>query len=302
MQEIVKTESDLKLLLANQYMKQINNYFGNEKQAMRFLSSVMSSVQRNPKLLQCTPISLVNSFMTMAQLRLMPSEISGEAYIIPYNNSKKDGNQWIKVMEAQFQLGYQGLVTLFYRSGVKSIQSEIVYENDKFTYTDGIITHSPDVFSDNRGKPKGAYVIVTLGTGGVISKVMSEKDIMAMGKRFSKSFTTSDSPWNAEKDPERWMWRKTVLKQVAKLVPKNEEIFQAVTEDNKDSNIEDDGHRLGEAMIDSKKLKMGALTKPSNQPNEKTKKPKKQDEGIYPGENIPTINVEDEDIDEGSQE
>jgi recombination protein RecT len=303
MQEIMKTENDLKTLLATHYMKQINNYFGNEKQAMCFLSGVMAAVQRNPKLLECTPISLVNSFITMAQLRLMPSEVSGEAYVIPYNNSKKDGDKWIKVLEAQFQLGYQGLVTLFYRAGVKSIQSEIVYENDSFSYINGIITHSPDVFSDNRGKTRGAYAIVVLGTGGIIPKVMSAKDIMAMGQRFSKSFTNKDSPWSGDKDPEKWMWKKTVLKQVAKLVPKNEEIFKAIAEDNKDSNIENDGHRIGEAITDAAKLKIGAISKPSpEQKNEKVTEITKKSTVLYPEENIPTTFGEDEYVDEGHKE
>jgi hypothetical protein len=35
------------------------------------------------------------------------------------------------------------------------------------------------------------------------------------------------------------MWRKTVLKQASKLVPKNDAIVGAIDEDNKDSNIHD---------------------------------------------------------------
>ena len=64
----------------------------------------MRMVQRTPKLLECTPETLLNSCMTMASLKLMPSGVSGEAFVLPYKNKG--------VMEAQFQLGYQGLVTL----------------------------------------------------------------------------------------------------------------------------------------------------------------------------------------------
>ncbi len=80
---------DLKKTLANEYYKQINNFFGDNDRSMRFLSGVMAAVQRNSKLLECTKISVVNSFMTMAQLGLMPSDVSGEAFVIPYSNSKK---------------------------------------------------------------------------------------------------------------------------------------------------------------------------------------------------------------------
>jgi recombination protein RecT len=244
---------NLKLVLANQYQKQIENYFGDPKLAMKFLSSVISAVQRTPELLNCEPTSLINSFMTMAQLQFMPSNVSGEAYVLPYKGI------------AQFQLGYQGLVTLFYRAGAKSISAEIVYKNDKFDYTNGIITHSPDVFADNRGEAIGAYVIVELQAGGKVSKVMKAKDIMDMGKKFSKSFNTSFTPWKEANDPELWMWKKTVLKQVAKLVPKNETIFKAVAEDNKESNVAD---RAEKARMESEGLKMGKLLKHNTNEND----------------------------------
>jgi len=256
----LKTADDLKSLLANHYQKQINNYFGDDKKALRFLSGVIAAVQRNPKLLECQPASVVNSFMTMAQLELMPSDVSGEAFVIPYSNSKKDGNNWIKVMEAQFQLGYQGLVTLMYRAGCKSIVAEVVREHDKFSYVNGVITHEPDVFSDDRGKAKGAYCIVTLSTGGVVAKVMSAKEILTIAQSFSKSFSKDSSPWHEANDPQLWQWKKTVLKQTAKLVPKNEKLIHAIAADNQDSII---GDRLEAAKEEAKSLTMGAIaTKP----------------------------------------
>lgn len=270
-----KSEVDLKTVLATHYQKQINNYFGNEKQALRFLSGVVSAVQRNHKLLECSPTSLINSFMIMAQLQLMPSDISGEAYVIPYNNSKKVGTAWVKEMQAQFQLGYQGLVTLFYRSGAKDIVAEIVYKKDKFSYKNGVLKHSPDVFAEDRGEPIGAYVIVRLGTGGSVTKLMSKKEILEIGQKFSKSFNSDHTPWNVENDPQLWMWRKTVLKQIAKMVPKNEAIVTAIDADNKDSIIAD---RLEQAKEESEDLKMGNLLINENENKNTTKKGKNKEQ------------------------
>jgi recombination protein RecT len=240
----------LKVALASTYQKQINNYFGDEKKALKFLSSVISSVQRTPELLNCEFDTVINSFMVMAQLELMPSDVSGEAYVLPYKG------------KAQFQLGYQGLVTLFYRAGVKSIVAEIVYEKDTFKYINGVIEHNPDIFASDRGKAIGAYVIVETQQGGKIAKVMKKSDIIDIGKKFSKSFNTSFTPWKEDNDPELWMWKKTVLKQVAKLVPKNETIYKAIAEDNKDSNIEE---RQKKATEEAESLKMGNLLKDSNE-------------------------------------
>lgn len=274
-----KSVMDLKVALAGEYMKAINNFFGDEKRGLRFLSAVTAAVQRNPKLLECEPLSVINAFMTMAQLELMPSDVSGEAYVIPYLNNKKIGNQWVKVLEAQFQLGYQGLVTLFYRAGVKSIAAEIVREKDKFRYINGEVEHEQDVFGGDRGEPKGAYVIIKLSTGGVISKVMSKTEIMEIAEKFSKSFKAENkthSPWEStQNDPQLWMWRKTVLKQAAKLVPKNETLVKAIAEDNKDSII---GDRLNAAKVESESLKMGNLLKDGNAKDNKKTKVKNKNE------------------------
>ena len=243
---------NLRTVLATQYQRQIENYFGDPKLALKFLSSVMAAVQRTPELLNCEPASVINSFMTMAQMQFMPSGVSGEAYVLPYKGV------------AQFQIGYQGLVTLFYRAGAKSITAEIVYSKDKFDLTNGVITHTPDVFAADRGEAIGAYVIVELQAGGKVSKVMKAQDILDMGKKFSKSFASQYTPWKEANDPELWMWKKTVLKQVAKLVPKNETIFKAVEEDNKDSKL---AERLEHAKMEGEGLKMGNLIKHNTNEN-----------------------------------
>jgi recombination protein RecT len=261
---VVTTPTNFRTLLATNYIKQINNFFGDEKKALKFLSGVMADVGRTPKLMECAPDTLINSYMVMAQLELMPSGVSGEAYVLPYNDKRRG-------MIAQFQLGYQGLVTLFYRAGVRSIVAEIVYENDDFNVTNGVITHKPDYFSDNRGAAKGAYVIVELQAGGKVSKVMSKKQILEIGQKFSKTFNSDFTPWNEKNDPDLWMWKKTALKQVGKLVPKNETIFKAIAEDNKDSVI---GDRLVGALESGDDLKMGSLLKKGNENTKQTKNKK----------------------------
>jgi len=194
-------------------------------------------------------MSLVNSFMTMAQLGLMPSDVSGEAYVLPYKG------------KAQFQLGYQGLVTLFFRAGGQKIRAEIVRKNDDFSFTNGEIKHTIDIFKSNkeRGEAVGAYAIATVN-GQEIAKAMNKEDIMVFGKKFSKSFSSEYSPWHETNDPELMMWKKTVLKQLGKLLPKNETINRALAADNQDSVISD---RLENAQKDTKSLTMGAVLQPS---------------------------------------
>jgi recombination protein RecT len=243
---------DVKMKLANEYNKQIVNFFGDQKQALKFLSSVVSSIQRTPGLSECTPDSLINSFIIMAQFGFMPSAVSGEAYVLPY----KDGKSGCKI--AQFQMGYQGFVTLLYGAGAKSVVAEIVRKNDEFSIVNGAITHVIDPYKSRseRGEPMGAYAIITTQKGGRVEKFMRKDEILSFAQRFSKSFGTDFSPWNEKNDPEGWMWKKTALKQAQKLAPKNEMLNLAIAYDNEDSVMSD---RIKEAKELSTGIKMGAL-------------------------------------------
>lgn len=272
-----QSEAGLAEYLNKKHIHQIKNFFSDEKKALKFLSSVRADVQRNPKLLECTAESIVNSYMQMAQMGFMPSSVSGEGYVLPYNNSKKVGTQWVQVMEAQFQVGYQGFVTLMYQAGIEKIAGEIIRKNDKFSYVNGELNHEIDLFKSNaeRGEAVGAYIKVVF-RGETMVRFMNAKDILAHGKRFSKSYDPKGkySPWNEENDPELNMWKKTVLKQMQKLLPKNEIINLAIAIDNKDSILAD---RLESAKEESESLKMGNLLTTNERKNTKKKEVNNED-------------------------
>lgn len=214
--------------LKSQYIQHVTNYFrGDKKNAAKFMTAVISSVQKIPALLACDRESLITAFMCAAELELYPTGVSGEAYVIPYKG------------KAQFQLGYQGFITLFFRAGVQSLRANIVYEKDVFEYEEGLepkLVHKPDPFIKDRGAPKGAYAIAVVN-GQSIFKVMSKDEIMEI-KEFSQSKDSKFTPWDRDNDPELWMWKKTVIKQLGKLLPKNETINRAISADNADSVIE----------------------------------------------------------------
>ena len=90
----------------------------------RFTRIVLSAISVNPKLAECTPKSFLAAMMQSAQLGLEVNTALGQAYVLPYKNKG--------VLEAQFQLGYKGMIDLAYRSDVKTIQAHVVYENDEF--------------------------------------------------------------------------------------------------------------------------------------------------------------------------
>lgn len=80
-----------------------------EKKALSFTSSIISAVQMNPGLQECEPKSIFNAALLGESLNLSPSPQLGQYYLVPFNN--KSGKQ------AQFQIGYKGLIQLAIRSG-----------------------------------------------------------------------------------------------------------------------------------------------------------------------------------------
>lgn len=242
-----------KVELSKQHLKAINNFFrGDNEKVMKFMSSVMYSLQKTPKLLSCKKDTLINAFMTCAEYELYPSSVSGEAYVLPYKD------------EAQFQLGYQGVLTLLYRAGMKNVTAEIVHEHDEFDYQAGLsptLIHRPNVFGE-RGKAIGVYAVATLSSGEKQFKVLGEKDVMKF-KEFSKSKGSEYSPWNPKNDPELSMWKKTAIKQLAKFLPKNSTIYEAFEKDNRDSRISD-----AAKLAENSDLKMGNLLKENDNENQ----------------------------------
>lgn len=88
---------------------QINNVIGGAN-GQRFISSIVSAVNANPALQECTNQSILSGALLGESLKLSPSPQLGHYYLVPFN----DKNQG-KV--AQFQLGYKGYIQLAVRSG-----------------------------------------------------------------------------------------------------------------------------------------------------------------------------------------
>jgi recombinational DNA repair protein RecT len=161
--------------------------------------------------------------MSASSLGLEPDGVLGQAYLIPYENKKK------KIFEAQFQVGYKGLIALARRSGdITSLSAQAVYENDKFTYAYGLdetLVHVPA--DGDRGKLKYAYAVAKFKDGGHAFEVMTKSDVMKI-KQSSQGANSDYSPWN--KFPEE-MWRKTAVKKLCKFLPMAVELQRVAAQD-----------------------------------------------------------------------
>lgn len=164
-----------------------------------------------------SPESFLGALMTCAQLGLEPNTPAGEAYLIPYGNV------------ATFVPGYRGLAKLAWNSGaVSEMYAELVHEKDHFVFRKGLhrdLVHEPHL-GDDAGAVVGAYAVVKMKDGGVAFDYWSIEQIRKHESAHSKARSGK-----APADLAGWMQRKTVLKQVLKLVPSSPSLTQALTND-----------------------------------------------------------------------
>jgi recombination protein RecT len=197
--------------------------------AERMVKLATVAASKDAKLLDCDPMSLLRSLMDASQLGLEPFTPLQQCYIIPYFNGKK------RIMEAQFQVGYRGLIELVRRSDkVLSIEAHCVYENDEFDCVLGLetkLTHKPN-WDGDRGKMKLVYAVARLKDGATQFEVMGKNAVDDIRKR-SKS--AESGPWVTDYDQ---MACKTVLKRLIKYLPISIEAAKAMAIDNKAEGFE----------------------------------------------------------------
>jgi recombination protein RecT len=233
--ELAKTDKpkDLRTLI-NESAKELSRALPAHMKPERLVRIALTCVRTNPDLALCTPESFLGALFVAAQIGVEP--VAGQAYILPFNNKRKVGNEWRTIKEAQFILGYKGLGSLFYRHE-KAVQLSwgIVHRGDDFSYeygTNSSLKHIPA--KGDRGPVEGYYVVAQLAGGGKPFMYMTREECLAHGRKHSKTYDRktntfySSSPWATNEDA---MCLKTVLIQLGKLLPLSVEIQSAIAAD-----------------------------------------------------------------------
>lgn len=196
----------------------------------RFTRMVLTALSTTPQLAECTPASFMGAMMQAAQLGVEPNTPLGQAYLIPYRNHGK--------LEAQFQLGYKGLIDLAYRSGeIADISAREVHESDEFDYEYGTNEHLYHKPARGERGPVTEYYGIWRSKNGVPHfEVMTVKDMKEYAKKYSKAASSSYSPWSTNFDA---MAKKTVLKKALKYAPLKTEFVRGVAADGTIKSFKD---------------------------------------------------------------
>lgn len=180
----------------------------------RMLRIVLTTVQRTPKLLECTRESLLGCIVQCAQLGLEPDGLLGHAYLIPFWNGRENR------FECQLIVGYKGLRKLAWQSGeISSVSSRVVHAKDDFEYEYGLeekLRHVPTDEADP-GPVVAAYAIFRLKDGGHHFEVMTAREINRIrdnSQGYKRNKATS--PWSEHYEE---MAKKTAFRRASKMAP-----------------------------------------------------------------------------------
>lgn len=194
---------------------------GDELSAGRFVRMLMATIQRTPKLQECTPQSILVAGLTAAHLRLEIDGIRNLAHLVPFKQT------------ATFILGYKGVMELATRSGkYVDFDVDVVYKGDTFDYKLGlnpVLEHIPLCPEDERIDKNIThfYAIVERKDGKKKFIVRTKKEVDAIRAR---SRAANEGPWVTDYVP---MGMKTVLKQMKRVLELDPETDRALERDTR---------------------------------------------------------------------
>ena len=170
------------------------------------------AAQRDPRLLDCAPDSMLAAFVEAAGVGLEPNTPLEHASL----TAESAGNG--RGLYADFQVTLRGLIVLAHRTGaVASVCARLVHAEEEFEVrygTDEGITHTPIIGMDTRGPITAAYAVIRLRDEGLIFDVMSLADLEDIRRRWARN--PSSGAWETDTGE---MYKKTVLRRAMKWVP-----------------------------------------------------------------------------------
>lgn len=223
-QELIKAQKEVKgKLNAMPFASFINQgaiqnriikTIGSER-GQRFITAIVSAVNNNPQLAECTNDSIYSGALLGESLNLSPSPQLGHYYLVPFNDKNKG-----KV--AQFQLGYKGYLQLAIRSGYyKKINVLDIKEGELIKYDPLNEEIEVNLIEDEEIREKtktiGYYAMFEYTNGFKKTLYWSKSKMQEHAKKYSQGYKadlskgTSYTFWSKDFDG---MAFKTMLRQL----------------------------------------------------------------------------------------
>lgn len=226
MSDLVKFNQTITLAKTQDYLQSVLG----EKKAS-FVNNLTALVANDVNLQQCEPVTLMYAGIAATSLDLPLNKGLGLAYVIPFKNGKKG------IVEAQFQIGYKGLLQLAIRSGqFSTINVTDVRDGEVENYDLLTGEISIKAKSERLNLPIVGYCAYFRLTNGFTKTLyMSVEEVDSHAKRYSQTYSSNNeyvrnsSKWTTDFDA---MAKKTCLKLLlSRFAPLSVEMQKAVQYD-----------------------------------------------------------------------
>lgn len=234
------------------------------KDGQRFITSVVSAVQANPQLQECTNSSILSAALLGSSLNLTPSPVMGNFYLVPYKNTKAG------IIEAQFIIGYKGLIQLAIRSGYyKKLNVLSIKEGELVRYDPLEEEIEVNLIEDEEARENastvGYYAFFEYTNGFRKTLYWSKKKMEAHAERYSQGYRAKKGFTFWEKDFDAMAY-KTMLRQlISKWGIMSIDLQTAFESDN--AVIHEDGTKT---FVDTEEAP--AIEAPKEDPNATTQR------------------------------
>lgn len=178
----------------------------------RFITGVISAVNNNETLKECTNQSILSGALLGESLKLSPSPQLGHYYLVPFNDKNKG-----KV--AQFQLGYKGYIQLAIRSGQYKKLNVLAIKEGELEYFDPLneeikINLMVDKWDEREeAKTIGYYAMFELTNGFKKAIYWSKKQMENHALKYSAGYKAKKGYTFWEKNFDGMAY-KTMLRQL----------------------------------------------------------------------------------------
>jgi recombination protein RecT len=180
----------------------------------RMARLALTAFSTSPKLQECTPQSIAASLMTAGQLGLEPG-VNGAGFLVPYGTT------------CTFVPGWKGLVDLVSRSGRGTVYTGVIFNDQRYTYTDGakrdLVIHNETDLEDP------ADITHAYAIGWVKGSVMPIIELWSVAKieKHRDKYNKQGKKHYSYRDWEMYA-RKVPLLQVLKYMPASIEMANAI--------------------------------------------------------------------------
>lgn len=188
---------------------QLHNALSGLMPSKRLIQTVLVSCERTPRLLACTPQSILNGAMTFAVLGLPVDGATGQGFLLPFKTT------------AQAAIGYKGYNTLGARAGLTITAGAVREDDHEFDYLEGdkaFVRHKRRLGS--KARIVAFWAIAAANGRPPIVSVLSLDDVLAIKAKSPAVRAGADTPWNdpsigfpamGEKSARRRLSRSTPL-------------------------------------------------------------------------------------------